>query len=258
MKMHNFGKIKHNIYEIAVDGIADKDNTKKGILKKYVKTIKESEILKAQARVYHNLETKVNESEYLATEYIKENISLLTKYDLQDIVRENNKLVVLLEGYEIIDIYDKFELHENIHNLLITKKKPSTIDNIVESTSVIKNYIVNNKAREIVSEDFLPNSMLSKYLTEKYNETYSTLSEVDKKLVKSIIESNEDGQEAVLEDIKRDVLVLINKNISENSDVEIKEKLLNVKERVLETKYSKDDFIPTITKIINLTKTLSE
>lgn len=258
--MHNFGKIKHNIYEIAVDGITEKNNDKKAILKKFVKTIKESEILKTQARIYYNLENKVNESEYIATEYVKENIALLQKYNLQDIVRENKKLEVLLEGHEVAEIYDRFELHENIHNLIVTKRSANTIDNIVESTNVIKEYIISNKQREIVSEanDYIPNSMLTKFLTEKYNDKYSNMSEVDRKLVKSIIESDEAGQESILEEVKKNALVLVNQRLSENAELELREKLLNVKERILETKYAKEDFAPTVTKIMTLTKTLSE
>lgn len=255
--MHNFGKIKHNIYEIAIDGIADKNKKKKAILKKYINIIKESPILRTQARIYYNLENKVNESEYLATEYIKENIALMLKYGLADIVRETKKLEVLLEGYEIQDVYDKSELHENIHNLLITKKKPTTIDNIVESTNVIKNYIISNKHKELVNEDFLPNSMLTKLLTDKYNEKYSSMSESEKKLVKSLLDSDEEGQRSVLETVKKETLILVNKSIQEATEVELKEKLLNVKERILETQYSKDDFITTISKIMNLSTTLS-
>jgi hypothetical protein len=256
--MHNFGKIKHNIYEIAVDGITEKDSNKKALLKKFIKTIKESSILKTQARVYYNLENKVNESEYLATEYIKENISLMAKYGLADIMRENKKLEVLLEGYEVEELYDKSELHENIHNLLITKKKPTTIDNIVESTNVIKEYIVSNKHKEVVAENFLPNSVLSQFLTDKYNSKYASLSESEKNVIKSLLEENEDTQITTLENVKKDALTLVNKNISEATDVDVKDKLLNVKERILETKYSKEEFIPTITKIINLTNALSK
>jgi hypothetical protein len=256
--MHNFGKIKHNIYEIAVDGITEKDPKKKALLKKFIKTIKESSILKTQARVYYNLENKVDESEYLATEYIKENISLMAKYGITDIMRENKKLEVLLEGFEMEELYDKSELHENIHNLLITKKKPTTIDNIVESTNVIKEYIVTNQHKEVVKENFLPNSMLSQFLTDKYNDKYSSLSESEKNIVKSLLDDKEETQMSVLEDVKKNALALVNENIKESSDVELKEKLLNVKERILETKYSKEEFVPTITKIMNLTNTLSK
>ena len=75
--MYNFGKIKENIYEIAADGIASKDNKKKSILKKYLTTIKESEILRMEASIYDNIETKCDTNDYSASEYVKENISLL-------------------------------------------------------------------------------------------------------------------------------------------------------------------------------------
>lgn len=255
--MHNFGKIKHNIYEVVVDGIAEKDNSKKVLLKKYVSTIKESEILRAQANVYNNIESRVDKSEYIATEYIKENIALLQKFNIKDIVRENKKLSILLESYPVVDFYDKHELHENIHNLILTKKTATTINNIVESTNFIKDYILNNIIKEkVIKEEYLPNSMLIKFLSEKYNTQYSSLTEDEFKTIKMILESDNVGQEAILNEMKKNVIALINESIKSSDGIEVKGKLLDVKERLLETSYNKETFTANIIKLINLKKNL--
>lgn len=254
--MHNFGKIKHTIFEAAIDGIVDKDKKKKALLKKFVSMVKESKILRTEAKIYYNLETKANENEYLATEYIKENVALLQKYNLTDIVRENKKLEVLLEGLDIVDEYDTQELHENIHRLITTKRNPNTVDTIVESTNFIKEHIKANKPTPIINEDYLPNSVMAGFLAEKYNSRYSELTEVEHKLVVSVLESDESKQEEVMNEVKFEAITAVNESLKEAADMELKEKLLNVKERLLETKYNKDNFIPDVTKIINLRNTL--
>jgi hypothetical protein len=46
--MQNFGKIKNIFNNILIEGIVKKDDNSKKLFKRYIKTIKESEILKNQ------------------------------------------------------------------------------------------------------------------------------------------------------------------------------------------------------------------
>ena len=54
--MQNFGKIKNAFSEILAEGIASNDVAKKKLFKQYVKTLRESDILKTQFLVYENIE----------------------------------------------------------------------------------------------------------------------------------------------------------------------------------------------------------
>lgn len=257
--MYNFGKIKENIYEIAADGIASKDNKKKSILKKYITTIKESEILRMEASIYDNIETKCDTNDYSASEYVKENISLLQRYNISDIVKENKKLEILLEGYDIVDDYNKKTLHENIHTLITTNKTAKTINQIVESSIFVKDYILKNEAKVVIKEDFIPHSMLVKYLNEKFTAKYNSLNESEVKLIKTVFNSNEVEQSQVFETEKKETLRLINESIKVNSgNLEVKGKLLDVKERLLENKFNKETFVGDIVKIMNLQKKLND
>lgn len=257
--MYNFGKIKQNIYEVVADGIADKDPVKRSILKKYISTIKESEILRTQASIYNNIEARVDTNDYSASEFVKENIALLQRFNIADIVKENKKLTVLLEGYEIVDTYDQKELHENIHNLIMTKKSPKTVAKLVESTTYIKDYIIKNEVKEVIKENYIPNSMLSKYLSDKFTDKYKSLTESEVALIKTIITSNEEEQSNLYETSVKDAIKILNESIKNNSgNIEIKGKLLDVKERLLETKYNKETFAGDIIKLINLQKNLND
>lgn len=257
--MYNFGKIKHNIYAIVSEGIVSKDLTKKNILKEYIATIKGSEILRTESKIYFNIENKSQNSEYLATEYIKENINLLSKFSKKEILKENKKLFKLLEGQDTVDFYDKFGLHDNIHNLIVTEKTPDTINNIVESTNVIKEYVnLNIIKEERIKEDLLPNSILSKFLIEKYNQKYSSLDENDAEFVKSILENDETKQETVLSNLKKDIMVNINESIEDTDDINVKSKLLDVKNRLIETTYLKENFSENVIKLISLRENLKK
>jgi len=257
--MYNFGKIKHNIYEIAADGIAYNDTKKKEVLKKFISTIKESKILRTQASVFANIESRVDESDYSASEYIKENIALLQKFDIADIVRENKKLAILLEGFDVQDTYDMGSLHENIHNLITTKKTAKTLNNLVESSKFVRDYILKNTQKEVIQENnYLPNSMLSKFLSDKFNTKYESLTENEVKLVKSVLTINEAEQSEAFEVARLETLAAVNSSIKECNDVELKGKLVDVKERLLESKYNKDSFVNDIVKIINLQKNLND
>jgi len=55
--MKNFGKIKNVFNELVSEGIATKDVASLDLFKKYVKTVKENEILKTQFLVISNIDT---------------------------------------------------------------------------------------------------------------------------------------------------------------------------------------------------------
>ena len=122
-----------------------------------------------------------------ASLYIEENIKLLQSLGSKEILKANTALMKLTEG--VIDKVpvnypeDKRELHESITNLLFTDKNPKTIDSIVESKVKLVSHILNNTTKaETVTEDIIPNSVLSSLYVNKFNAKYSDLSEGDKRL----------------------------------------------------------------------------
>jgi hypothetical protein len=256
--MENFGKIKNKFNEILVEGVVSGNNPNKLLFKKYVKTIKENEILKTQFLIYNNIENKVEENEFKATEFVKANIELLDKYSKKEIAEANLKLltpIILEKSAE----YSLKELHENISKLIFTKKTPENIDSIVETTSNIVGYIRNNlKNSKVVNEAIeLPNSMLSTIMVDKYNEKYSTISESDKNIIKILIDSNDDDEKKnIYKTTMKECLELINERLIE-SDLETKDKLLRVKEKLLnDSCVVNEDFIKNISKLVELRNNL--
>ena len=58
--MQNFGNIKNIFNNLLAEGLTKKDVKSKKLFQKYIKTIKESEVLKTQFLIYENIENKVD------------------------------------------------------------------------------------------------------------------------------------------------------------------------------------------------------
>ncbi len=258
--MQNFGKIKHTFNNLLAESLTSNDTAGKLLFKEYVKAIKSNEILKTQFNVYYSLEHKHELDSFKSSEFIKENISLLKKYTSKDIIKENEKLVKLLtkKGLSINDNeYKNSELHENISNLIFVEKKSETIDTLVESLDKVMTHIKTNIIVEGEKNEIIPNSILGRIMVEKFDEKYGELDESTQKVIKSVIDSNEEERVSIMEDLKSDCIGLINEAIKNADDIEYKGKLLDVKGALLDMKYNNENYIADISRIIELKEDLT-
>lgn len=249
--MQNFGKIKNAFNEILAEGVVNKNDSNKGLFKKYVKTISENEILKTQFLVYDNIENKVEENEFKANLFLQENLSLLNKFSLDEIKEANLKLSepILFEG----DVdYENKKLHEDIATLIFTPKKYSNVDKIVEATSSVINHITKNKTKTITEAIELPISMMSTIMVDKFNEEYANINETERELILSLIDSDDEKKKDLYSKTIRECIDLIDSKLNE-SDIETKDKLLRVKDRLLNDKQEiNENFLKQISKLIEL------
>jgi hypothetical protein len=258
--MQNFGKIKNAFNVILAEGVGVNNIEKKNLLKKYVKTLKESDILKTQFLVYDNLEKLVETDQFLANLILNENLNLLKKFNSKDILKENKKLISLSREVEdsLNSEYDSkiSDLHESFSNLIFIKKNPNTINEISINTKKVLGYITTNQHEEINEGFDVPNSMLASILVEKYNEKYSDLDETEKKVIKLIIESTNEEKIEYYKNIKNECIDLIDLKLKE-SDIETKDSLLKVKDKLLRETIKLDENYPkSLTKLLDLKNTL--
>jgi hypothetical protein len=253
--MQNFGKITNAFNGVLAEGLVSKDSNNKQIFKKYIKTIKENEILKTQFLVYNNIENKIEENEFKANLFLQENIALLKKFSKKDIVSAN-QLLVNKVSIEEGESYPNEELHENISKLIFTDKTSSNIDTIVEATASIVNYMKTNKAKEVNESIDLPSSMISTIMVDKYNEKYSTLDESERQILKALIDSDDVKKKEVYSVTLRECIDLIDVKLVE-SDLDAKDKLLRVKDKLLNDKQEvNEDFFKNISKLVELKNSL--
>jgi hypothetical protein len=259
--MQNFGKIKNAFSEILAEGIASNDVAKKKLFKKYIKALKESNILKTQFLVYENIENVIENDQFSANLIVSENIALLNKFNKKNILSENEKLVSLSKDVKnrLEEAYDEklSNLHTSISNLVFLDKNTKTVNEIAKNIKNVLDYITTNKEK-VVNESYdIPNSMLSSILVEKYNERYSELTETEKKALKILIESTDKEKIEVYNKINRECIDLIDIRLVE-SDLETKDSLLKVKDKLLRNTIEiNEEFAKNISKLIELKVTLN-
>ena len=257
--MKNFGLIKNSFNTILSESVGGKTLDSKKIFKKYLKDLRESEILKTQFLIYKNIEDKVELNESKAIEFVKSNIALMQKYTKKDILEANKLLESKIpSSLDLDNVYvnnDLKVLHENISKLILTKNTPNTVDEIVETTLEVAKYINNNKVKEINEDLGIPNSLLSNIAVEKYNKKYENMTESQNEVVKLVIESDVDSRCNFFKKTVKKCISQINEKLKD-SDVTIKESLLAAKENLLEREFSDETFIKDISKILELSEDL--
>lgn len=257
--MQNFGKIKNVFNNLLIEGIVKKDDNNKKLFKKYMKTIKESEILKTQFLVYNNIENKIDADSFSANLFVSENVKLLEKYNTSDILKENLKLVNLLnESKSKIDgDYELSKLHESLSNLVFTKRTPKNVEKITQEIKNVTNYITTNKSKEVNESVDLPLSMMTNIMVDKYNEKYGKLDESDKEILKVLLDKNFENKKSYYTKLVSECTELIDGLLKE-SDKESSEKLEQVKSKLLDENQSlnEDEYVSKISKLIELKNNL--
>lgn len=258
----NFGTIKDIYAKFLVESYLteSKQNKHKKHYKNFIKMISENQILRTQFIVYKNIENGYLSSEVSASDYLKENISLFNKFSKKDIIKENEKLLSKTPSDYIFEqnYSDKKVLHESIHNLITLEKKAETINTIHESFEYVKKWLTTPKEIVEVKKPKVDANKFLNIAVEKYNQKYSTLSEEEKKVLKTIMSSDKTEKESLLKDMVKESIILINNAIKEFGDnIEVKSRLLEAKDVVYNIGFNEETYREDISKIYDLKKSLS-
>jgi len=257
--MQNFGKINETFKDILVDSIISKDEKGKKIFNSYIKALKENKTLSTQYEIYNLIENKVVTDRIKSSEYVSEVISILKGLGKDKIISENAKLVKYLikQGYKITnDDYENKELHENIDILIMKEKTVKNLKAILESSTFINDRINNNV--EIISEGEVttfPNSVVGPIMVEKFNNKYDNLTDIEKLVITSVIKGSEVEREELYTDTIKECIDLVNEQLMECT-IDEKDKLLQVKDKLLRFKYNEVNYISEISNIVGLKSNL--
>lgn len=252
--MENFGNIKDTFNNLIIESVITKDKRGKQLFSKYIKLIKEDKNLNDQYFIYKNLQNTKFNDEQEAKDFIKENVELLKSID----TKSNTSLLNLLKGKKIYK--ENNELYEHINFLVNTKKSPSNLSKINESINFIKN-------RMMISEDSegttsfemvsLPPSILSNLAKNKLNSRLSELNETEQEIVTTILNGSEDNKVELFKKLKKECITMIDSKLSESIDLGLKDKLLKVKDKLLNMDYDVSTFESDINRVYNLKESVS-
>jgi Icc-related predicted phosphoesterase len=110
---------------------------------------------------------------------------------------------------------------------------------------------------EVVTESLdLPPSVLTKLAVNKFNSRYSNISESEKEIIKTVLNGSNEDKEEIFNKLKRECIDTINNKLNESSDLDLKDKLLKVKDKLLNTDFSLDNFKTDIGKIYDLNESI--
>ena len=254
--MENFGNIKDTFKNIVVESVLRKDKEGKKVFSKFLKTLKENKTLSDQYLIYKNLQTKKFDDGGQAREYIKENITLLRNLNEGHIQKGNDYFLKLLKGVKIIKENDSF--YNDISYLTKTKKTPSNIDKLNTSTNNIVRLMLEKEDEVVVKESLeLPPSIITKLAVDKFNNRYSNISESEKEIIKTILNGNDEDKLNTFIKLKKGCIETIDKKLDESSDIDLKDKLLRVKDKLLNMVYNKEDSVNNISSVYELKESIS-
>jgi hypothetical protein len=254
--MENFGNIKDTFKNLVVESIIKKNEKGKKLFSKFLKTIKENKTLKNQYLIYSNLQNSRFDDGVEAKEFVKENIELLKGLNEGHIVKGNEFFVKLLKGNKIIK--ENQEFYNKISYLVNTEKTPSNIKKINETINyIVKNMLEKEEVKEVVTESvYLPPSVLTKLTVNKFNSRYSNISESEKEIIKTVLNGTSEDKENIFNKIKRECIDGIDTKLNESSDLDLKDKLLKVKDKLLNNSFKIDSFTTDITRLHDLKESI--
>lgn len=254
--MNNFGNIKDTFKSIVVESIIRKDDKGKKLFSKFLKTIKENKTLKDQYLIYSNLQNTKFDDPVQAREFVKENISLLKNLNKNQITKGNDFFLKLLKGNKIIKENDSF--YKDILFLTESEITPSNVKKVNESTNnIVRLMLQKEEVEEVIRETIdLPPSVLTKLAVNKFNSRYSDISESEKEIIKTVLNGSNEDKENIYKKLKRECIDTIDNKLNESSDLDLKDKLLKVKDKLLNTNYSLDTFSTDISKIYDLKESI--
>ena len=254
--MNNFGNIKDTFKNLVIESVIKKNDKGKKLFSKFLKTIKENETLKNQYLIYSNLQNTKFDDSIQAREFVKENISLLKKLNKEHITKGNDFFLKLLKGNEIIKENDSF--YKDILFLVESEITPFNVKKVNESTNnIVRLMLEKEEVEEVVTESIdLPPSVLTKLAVNKFNSKYSDITESEKEIIKTVLNGSNENKEETFNKLKRECIDTIDNKLNENSDLDLKDKLLKVKDKLLNTNFSLDNFNTDISKIYDLNESI--
>ncbi len=260
---NNIGKLNAIFMQNVENILKKKDGYK--TLKEYVSLFTNNKKLLKEYMVFNYIDSISDTNDI--KERINECISHLDGINRDSLNKLNEMVKSFLVKNKIEQIQDieNDKLYESINNLIFTKKNIKTINERVENINNINNILIerNNKHHIDNDKSELPLiedvDLFLKIAVNNFNKKYGDLlTEEEKGVFKTITSlTNDSDREIMLKQEINECLSLTNKYLSEPIDNLTREKLLNVKEKLLEQTFVSDTYIEDVISLIELKQTLS-
>lgn len=235
-------------------------NESKTQVSDFINVVKNSPILQLEFKVFDSIENKHIENELMATRYIDNNIKLFEVYTLNEILNERKKLNKFVSENQIPN-NNKTKLYEAIDILIresINDYDKIDVDQIHEAFSYVLNHVRKPKQLNETNNDEFDdvNDEVLEIAINKFNEKYDVLSEDDRNLLNTLVQSDTTQKLKLLENYKTETLELLNNKRNESTEDGIKTAIDKINEMKYRSTYSVDNLNEDIIKLHELKKGL--
>lgn len=263
----DFGTLKNTFTQTYIESHIKGDDKGKELYKTFLGILKESETLKSHFIVYKNLEGKTVSSEFEASEYLNENLTILSRFrGDKSIITESKKLSNLLQNNDIT-VDGPTKLDKALHTLTTTPRTVLTINDIHEAKITVIKWLMEDKTPLVEDKtNVIENLNVGKFLTiatEKYNEKYANASDEEKNIIKVLREGSDDTKSKLLNSMIKETVSLVNNRLGDiilqdphslqGNNSELKTKLLETKGIVYDmSEYNVETFSENIKKLYDI------
>jgi hypothetical protein len=233
-----FGQLKESILsdlEKTYQEKGEKDFKKS--FAKYVKVLKENNVLREFNEVYNLLNTMKFENEEIAKEFVEESIVHLKSFDLTKV----NALKSLTENVTMVNN----TINESIDQLIFNKKI-SLVDKIKHKTNLIKHLTR-------VDENVLSLKESIDKINESLADKISKLNEEQVKVLNLFAENDESAINKYYTTLIESTQSVVEETINKADDIIIVKKLLEVRSKLNEMKNQKPS-LDVIDNVLDLKK----
>jgi hypothetical protein len=233
-----FGQLKESILsdlEKTYQEKGEKDFKKS--FAKYVKVLKENNVLREFNEVYNLLNTMRFENEDIAKEFVEESIAHLKSFDLTKV----DALKTLTENITIVNNV----VNESIDQLIFNKKL-SLIDKVKYKTNLIKHLTR-------VDENIVSIKESIDKINESLSDKISKLNEEQVKVLNLFAENDESAINSYYATLIESTQNVVEETINKSDDIIVVKKLLEVRSKLNEMKNQKPS-LDVIDNVLDLKK----
>lgn len=253
----NFG-IVNSIIENSLPSIFKGKEGRK-IAKEYISLIKEDKNLSSQYQLYNTLLEKKNVhsmDDEKTLDFVKEVVDIcLESINQKELKKSNEKLVSFLQSHNInesVDVTDILPVCEAIEFVITNKKKISNLVKYNENINIIKEHLMNKEDEnfnDIVNEE-------EDVVVKEFNEKHGTsFVKEQREMVNDLL--SEDKKQGVFDKCKNNCLESINNLLSIAPSQDLKETLLNYKEKLLNKQYNENTVVEDVANLLELNDLLN-
>jgi len=257
--MYNFGKIKETYNKVYLDSFSTKDDKKKKVFEYYLGKINKDPLLKEEFEAYYNIQNKNFDNELSSQIFIQDNVDNIKNLNYLDLEKVHESLEKHLKsnGYELVESTDeRISLFET---LLSLDKKSKNLSKISESLMKLRKSMLSESNESTPVNEFvnLPSDVLSTMMANKFNNKYSDLDEGTKEIIRISLNGSIEDKIGMYQSTIKECLNSVNIKIKESEkDLDLKGKLLQTKEKLLEMSFNEETYIDDLAKIIELKENL--